>query len=159
MPTIRIDDEVWAWLKRHARPLEDTPNSVLRRIAQLSDESSNAGNTEAEGKQHSGTRAAPTNTHTGRRRASPRRVFSGLTGRQLNVEWDVNAKQALYHKKGVWYNHLTYFPGALFDPNGYVVFKSEEQYRKNPHLRHGKQLDVPGGIASVPGYVRVRKPS
>lgn len=35
MPTIRIDDEVWVWLKKHAQPFEDTPNSVLRRVAGL----------------------------------------------------------------------------------------------------------------------------
>lgn len=29
---IRIDDDVWAELQRRARPLEDTPNSVLRRV-------------------------------------------------------------------------------------------------------------------------------
>lgn len=34
-PAIRIDDQVWDWLKSHARPLEDTPNSVLRRLAGL----------------------------------------------------------------------------------------------------------------------------
>ena len=31
MPTIRIDDEVWSYLKSKAKPLEDTPNDVLRR--------------------------------------------------------------------------------------------------------------------------------
>ena len=35
MPTIRIDDEVYTWLQNLARPFEDTPNSVLRRIAKL----------------------------------------------------------------------------------------------------------------------------
>jgi hypothetical protein len=35
MPTIRIDDEVYDWLKKLACPFEDTPNSVLRRIAKL----------------------------------------------------------------------------------------------------------------------------
>lgn len=35
MPTIRIDDEVYQWLKSLASPFEDTPNSVLRRIAKL----------------------------------------------------------------------------------------------------------------------------
>ncbi|MBW1790461.1 MAG: hypothetical protein JRK53_28280 [Deltaproteobacteria bacterium] len=35
MPTIRIDEEVYEWLKQHAQPFEDTPNSVLRRIAEL----------------------------------------------------------------------------------------------------------------------------
>ena len=41
MPTakvIRIDDEVWAELQKRARPLEDTPNSVLRRVFGLPEE-------------------------------------------------------------------------------------------------------------------------
>lgn len=33
MPAIRIDDEVYAWLQKQAKPFEDSPNSVLRRIA------------------------------------------------------------------------------------------------------------------------------
>lgn len=33
--TIRIDDEVYGWLQSQAHPLEDTPNSVLRRAAGL----------------------------------------------------------------------------------------------------------------------------
>jgi hypothetical protein len=40
MPTIRIDDEVYDWLQKQAtRPFEDTPNSVLRRIAGIEKES------------------------------------------------------------------------------------------------------------------------
>ena len=35
MPTIRVDPEVWGWLKSQAQPFEDTPNSVLRRVAGL----------------------------------------------------------------------------------------------------------------------------
>jgi len=35
MPTIRIDEEVYAWLQTQARPFEDTPNTVLRRVACL----------------------------------------------------------------------------------------------------------------------------
>jgi hypothetical protein len=35
---IRIDEEVWAELQRRARPLEDTPNSVLRRVFGLLEE-------------------------------------------------------------------------------------------------------------------------
>jgi hypothetical protein len=75
----------------------------------------------------------------------------------LNAEWNVNAKHALYHKHGRFYMHLLNFPGALFDPNGYVLFKTEDQFRRSPHVRHGKRIDVPNGIASMPGYVRVRR--
>ena len=40
-PVIRIDDEVFAWLKSQARPFEDTtPNSVLRRIAGIDSDAS-----------------------------------------------------------------------------------------------------------------------
>lgn len=39
MPTIRIDEEVYAWLQTKARPFEDTPNTVLRRIAKLDNHS------------------------------------------------------------------------------------------------------------------------
>jgi len=88
-----------------------------------------------------------------------RRVYSGLSGRQLNVEWKVGANHALFHKDGTYYNHLQSFPGALFDVDGYVLFRSEDQYRKSQYLQHGKQLHVPGGIESIPGYVRMRKPA
>jgi len=32
MPTIRVDDEIWSFLKKHAEPFEDTPNDVLKRL-------------------------------------------------------------------------------------------------------------------------------
>lgn len=34
-PVIRIDDQIYSWLQAQARPFEDTPNSVLRRLAGL----------------------------------------------------------------------------------------------------------------------------
>ena len=37
---IRIDEDVWAELQQRARPLEDTPNSVLRRVFGLPEASS-----------------------------------------------------------------------------------------------------------------------
>jgi hypothetical protein len=33
--TIRVDDHVYEWLQSQATPFEDTPNSVLRRLARL----------------------------------------------------------------------------------------------------------------------------
>jgi hypothetical protein len=49
MPTakvIRIDEEVWAELQKRARPLEDTPNSVLRRVFGLPEEASETDKTD-----------------------------------------------------------------------------------------------------------------
>lgn len=56
-PTIRIDDTVYAWLQQQARPFEDTPNSVLRRIAKL-DEAKVA----PEKSTHAGTSTNPEKT-------------------------------------------------------------------------------------------------
>ncbi len=46
-PTIRVDEEVYALLQSKARPFEDTPNSVLRRISGL-DEAAGAKGVTAE---------------------------------------------------------------------------------------------------------------
>ena len=81
----------------------------------------------------------------------------GLTGRQLNKEWEVGAKHALFHRDGTWYNNLKLFPGALFDPEGYVLFGTEEEYLNNPRVSVGKETNVPKGIFSLPGYVRKRE--
>lgn len=35
MPTIRVDNDVWNYLKKRAQPFEDTPNTVLRRLLRL----------------------------------------------------------------------------------------------------------------------------
>jgi 5-methylcytosine-specific restriction protein A len=83
-------------------------------------------------------------------------TLTGLTGRQLNHEWEVGARHALYHHHGRWYHQLSRFPGALFDYNGYVVFRTEEDFRKSPHVNITKDVHVPRGIASIPGYVRRR---
>jgi len=34
-PSIRVDEEVYGLLQRHAAPFVDTPNSVLRRLLGL----------------------------------------------------------------------------------------------------------------------------
>jgi Protein of unknown function DUF262 len=78
------------------------------------------------------------------------------TGKQLNEEWSVGANHALYREDGTWYHNLTSFPGALFDANGYILFENEDEYRNCESLQIGKQLSVPDGISSIPGYVYVR---
>jgi negative regulator of replication initiation len=47
-PTIRIDSEVWEHMKKHARPLEDNANTVLRRLLGLSSEVNAEGKAPAE---------------------------------------------------------------------------------------------------------------
>jgi 5-methylcytosine-specific restriction protein A len=81
-----------------------------------------------------------------------------VTGRDLNKAWGVNAVHALYREDGRWYHQLNGFPGALFDASGYIVFASEQSYRNCPHLSIGQDINIPDprGIASIPGYVRVK---
>lgn len=79
-----------------------------------------------------------------------------LTGRGLNRKWNVNARHALYHKDGTWYEVLKHFPGALFDPDGYVFFKTEEEYKRSPHLRVALKTNVRNSIKSIPGYRKMR---
>jgi hypothetical protein len=74
----------------------------------------------------------------------------------LNEEWSVGARHALYHKDGTWFHTLERFPGAYFDPQGYVLFRTYEEYVSSPYLTIGVHVSVKGGIQSMPNYVRVR---
>ena len=44
------------------------------------------------------------------------------------------------------------------DRNGYVVFATEKDYCTCSHLRIGEKVNVPGGIWSMPGYVKADDP-
>jgi hypothetical protein len=138
-PVIRIDDEVYAWLQSKARAFEDTPNSTLRKLAgldDLKDQTYIKGN------------SAQKNT--------PELLPHRISGDKLNREWKVGARQALYHKDGHWFNNLNLFPGALFDPNGYILFKTEQDYLRCKYIKIGKETNVTKGIWSIPGYVKMR---
>lgn len=76
------------------------------------------------------------------------------TGDRLNQTWAVGAKHALYRSSGDWYHRVEDFPGAYFDSNGYVVFRTREEYQSNPYLQIRQDVHVPGGISRMPGYVR-----
>jgi hypothetical protein len=136
-PTIRIDDEVYAWLQQKAAPFEDTPNTVLRRIAGLGGDASVSND-------------SPT------RRAEGVSGMKTNSGRALNEQWNIGAEHALYHKDGKWYERLEKFPGALCDPNGYVLFATEREFLECPALNIGIKVNVVGGIRSLPSYRRMR---
>src|SRR5262249_18262582 len=63
-------------------------------------------------------------------------------GRVLNEEWKVGARHALYHKDGTWFMELERFPGAYFDPNGYVLFRTRDEYLDSPYVVIGKRVTV-----------------
>jgi hypothetical protein len=77
------------------------------------------------------------------------------SGRALNEKWGIGAQHALYHREGTWFNVLERFPGALCDPNGYVLFGTKDEYENPPYLKIGQRTNVPGGISRLPKYVRM----
>lgn len=77
-----------------------------------------------------------------------------ITGQLLSEKWQVNVEQAFYHEKGRIYSTLTTFPGAFFDPNGYILFITEQEFSQNTHLQIGEKVKIPDGIARIPGYIQ-----
>jgi 5-methylcytosine-specific restriction enzyme A len=82
-----------------------------------------------------------------------------LFGKELNIIWEVGAKHALYREDGKWYHQLQEFPGALFDANGYFIFNTKDEYLKSPFLQIKRDIHIPSGISSIPGYVRISEGS
>lgn len=77
-------------------------------------------------------------------------------GKRLNVIWGVGALHALYNANGKWYHPLKFFPGAFFDSNGYILFKTKEEYRSCKYLNFGKDVNIPESISSIPEYVQIK---
>ena len=148
MPTIRIDDEVYAWLQRQAVPFDDTPNAVLRRLADLDPKRAEI---RARRPRMSSALTKSTKRPAGRR--SPL-----ATGDELIARWKIPAVQARFHRDGTFYEALTRFPAALCDRNGYVLFSNEPHYRNCPHLHIVEKVNVPAGIWSIEGYRKVNDP-
>ena len=78
------------------------------------------------------------------------------SGAQLQKLWKIQAKQVRYHKEGTWFMPLDQFPGALCDPNGYILFATQKEYETSKHIKIGNRINAKQGISRIPGYIRVR---
>jgi predicted CopG family antitoxin len=145
MPTIRIDEDVYSWLKSQALPFEDSPNSVLRKLAGLDRNRDNC--VVCTRAKEETAKVVPTTANGKSRR---------ITGKYLKGLWKVDVVHALYHHDGTFFENLQDFPGGLFDFSGYVVFNTQQEYNNCSHLSIGQKLNVHDGIASIPGYKRMR---
>lgn len=65
-----------------------------------------------------------------------------LTATILASRWKVRVLHALYREDGKFYTPLKRVPGALFDHNGYIVFRTWESYLSSPYLTHGPRVNV-----------------
>ena len=147
-PTIRIDDEVYGWLQSQAIPFHDTPNAVLRRIAELE-------STETDASPEIAVRGT-TPMKQGSRQSGRRSPQA--TGADCIARWSLPVRQARFHCDGTFYEHLHRFPAAYCDPDGHVVFETERKYRECQYLRLGQKVNVPGGISSMPSYQKENNP-
>lgn len=78
------------------------------------------------------------------------------SGENLRRQWKIPVIQARYHKDGTFFMPLDRFPGALCDPNGYVIFETRSAYASCSRLEIGKRVNVHRGVSRLPGYVRVK---
>ena len=81
-------------------------------------------------------------------------------GDPLNRALGIGAQHALWSKTGNVYDHLQRFPGVLFDPDGYIVFATRQDYERCGGINFGARVSIPNGIAAIPGYrkdARIRK--
>ena len=80
--------------------------------------------------------------------------------RKLNEALNIGAEHPLYHIDSTFYNLLKCFPGVLFDPQGYVLFQTKEEYQRlDPdYLGLGEKKcnvrDRAAGISGIPGYIK-----
>lgn len=84
---------------------------------------------------------------------------SRTTGKRLALEWGVDTRHALYHREGTWYHLPKIFPAHLFDPNGYLEFKTLEDYRifvvseeRTKEYAEKNILSVASGISASKSY-------
>jgi hypothetical protein len=141
--------------------IEEAVNRILSFLSPAELSASLSANSVSE-KIQSTPERTPTAYDTERRttshRTSGERAPRSNSGVQLNEEWKIGARHVLYRKNGNFYMPLKKFPGALCDENGYILFKTEADYRAlHPqYLQIGVRLSVPHGISNIPGYVRKR---
>jgi len=141
-PTIRIDDDVYKWLKSQAIPFDDTPNSVLRRVSGLD-----------KGEEGIPLKGPSNRQFNLKKDKNSSRKSPLAQGKELINRWDLPVQQARFHRDGHYYEHLTKFPAALCDRSGYVIFENEEEYKKDNKLQLGQQVNVDKpGISAMPKY-------
>lgn len=78
------------------------------------------------------------------------------TGAEYNEKWGVGARQAYFHKGATFYMPLRKFPGAFFDPDGYILFKTERDYVDSSGISQatGPRANIRSGIKSLAAYTR-----
>ena len=155
--SIRVDDEVERALAQRASEeglalfSPDTPNLVLRILLGLDHSRS-----------PSVVRSlrSPDNSALSNKLGAPIQDSRTIgrthqrIGSRLLREHDLNCAKGYFSKTGIPYQKPDNFPVVLFDTNGYVIISDDESMRSNPYINVGKQVSIPNGIDSIPGYTK-----
>ena len=154
---IQVDDEVEQALAKRAAEegfalfSPSTPNLVLRIVLGL-DQSTSPSMARSLG---SPGNSSSSNTHEATIQGSKtlgrthRRI-----GSRLLREHGLNCAKGYFSKTGIPYQKPDTFPVVLFDTDGYLIISDEESMRSNPYINVGKQVSIPNGIGSIPGYTK-----
>lgn len=73
---------------------------------------------------------------------------------ELSKAFNLPVVQSRYSDWGNFYGLVKYYPCALWDRSGYIIFNSENEL-KRPGISIAKRINVPKGILSLTGYKRV----
>lgn len=73
---------------------------------------------------------------------------------QLSKIWGLNVKQSRYSDWGNFYGLIKSYPAILLDSNGYLYLESPAALDVSG-IKIGKRINVPDGISSLRGYVRM----
>ena len=89
-------------------------------------------------------------------RSSPRTTGRShqRIGPRLLREHGLDCAKGYFSKTGIPYQKPSSFPAVFFDINGYCIVNDEVAMQNSPHINVGKQVSIPRGIYSIPGYVR-----
>ena len=153
--SIQVDDEVEQTLAKRAAEeglalfSPGTPNLVLR-IALGLDQSRYSGTTSPELDRPTLRTTAKNAVHGPRAQGRTHQRI----GPRLLREHGLNCAKGYFSKTGIPYQKPDSFPAALFDTNGFFIVDDEEAMRDNPYINVGKQISIPAGVYSVPGYIK-----
>jgi hypothetical protein len=70
---------------------------------------------------------------------------------ELSKALRLNVVQSRYSNWGNFYGLVQFYPCALWDRSGYIIFNSEDEL-KVPGVSVAKRINVPRGISSLNGY-------
>jgi len=78
------------------------------------------------------------------------------TGKKLAKRWGLHDfGEAKFSAWGNWYASIKRYPVVLLDSHGYVRFETNDELRSTEGVKVTKQINIPKGINSLSGYVRV----